>query len=149
MKVAVIPCSKEKIWDDGGWRGPAEASAAYTSPLHRAARSYGDAWADEVLILSAKYGLLRLSDTLPGPYDVTFSRPDDPVISSAELGRQAARLRDASELLIACPDDYSERLLAAIGPTQAKIHQPLLGTPLSDLAQMTAILLSLSQPPTT
>tara|TARA_B100001094_G_C17780150_1_gene599306 strand:+ start:195 stop:629 length:435 start_codon:yes stop_codon:yes gene_type:complete len=143
VKIAVIPCSKEKIWDGGAYTGAATAAIAYTSPLHRAARDYATRVADVTMILSAKYGLLHLHDLIEGPYDVTFSRSDDPVIEPDRLARQVQALRVASSLIIACPDDYAQRLLQALGDAHVVIERPLSGYSLADLQGMTAHLQTL------
>ena len=136
--VVIIPCSKEKCWQTAPHLGAVRARDAYTSPLHKSAQRFAAANPGQWLILSALHGLLAPDDTIPGPYDVTFSRPDDPVISAVELAAQARRLRlaAADELILLCPDDYCDHLRAAIGPTSARVQLPLAGVALSDLARM-------------
>lgn len=117
--AVVIPCSKEKAWDAWPSLGAVPAAQAYTSPLHRAcqgravalARAQGWPW----FILSALHGLLRPDDRVPESYDVTFSRPDDPVIDDAALAAQLATLGLTSldRWLVFCPDDYATRLQQA------------------------------------
>ncbi len=136
---AVIPCSKEKAWDLPGEIGPRPARAAYRSPLFLAALDWADAHAEQVLIFSALHGLLRADvDVVPGPYDVTFSRPDDPVVSPERVSEQATALGLANlpQLLVALPDDYAARLADALGDDGPPLANLLEGVPLHDLDAM-------------
>ncbi len=135
--VVVLPCSKEKRWLVEPERGAVVASAAYISPLHLAAQAYAQSSGNDWLILSALHGLLRPDDLVPSDYDVTFSRPDDPVISTDDLAAQVHRRGfDAAQQVISlCPDDYTERLRAAFGAIP--VNAPLAGIALHDLAAMT------------
>ncbi len=143
MRVAVLPCSKEKRWDVEPDAGPVAAARAYVSPLHLAAQAYAARHADAWVVLSALHGFLRPDDLVPAAYDVTFSRPGDPVISAERLAQQAQELglTGVELLLIACPDDYADRVRAAVG--EVPVALPLAGIPLDDLAGMTARLASL------
>jgi hypothetical protein len=135
--VIVLPCSKEKRWHEEPHHGALPASRAYISSLHleaqRLARASGLDW----VVLSALHGLLRPYDLVPGDYDVTFSRPADPVIGSVALAEQAQALgiSAASRVVSLCPDDYTDRLRAALGTTL--VEAPLAGIPLHELAAMT------------
>ena len=85
-RVIVIPCSARKKAES------APAGELYTGSYHRACRATADALADEdtaVLVLSARYGLVRLDEVLE-PYDVTFG--DRGAVSGLLLAAQARRL---------------------------------------------------------
>jgi len=114
MTLAIIPCSKEKIWDDAPQLGAVAAREAYCSPLYRLCLQHAEQHADRYVILSAKYGFLAPSDPIPGTYDVTFSRPDDPVVTDAVL-RQQASAWPAQGLLLLLPARYEARVRAAVG----------------------------------
>ena len=160
--MVVIPCSKEKRWHEppssaaaqpprsmdksasaAAALGPLPACEAYTSPLHLAAQRYARATGRPWFILSALHGLLRPDDELPGDYDVTFSRPADPVIAMDVLAKQALRLglTQASEVVSLCPADYNDRLRAALGRTD--LVCPLDHIPLRELGAMAARITSL------
>lgn len=146
-RFAIIPCSKEKAWDadrpGGAAIGPQPARLAYRSPLFAAALAWAGAHAERVVIFSALHGLVEQDAEIPGAYDVTFSRPDDPVISSERVRAQAEALGLAADASLVCalPDDYAERLADALAVPPASLANLLRGVPLPDLDAMTAICL--------
>jgi len=123
-RIAIIPCSKEKIWDQEPDRGATPARLAYTSSLHLLCQAYAEKYADGWIILSAKYGLLAPEDPIPATYDITFSRPEDPVISMGDLSLQAERI-NADELLLLLPPDYETRVRAAFRDRPMDFLAPL------------------------
>ncbi len=136
---AIIPCSLEKAWDLPGVHGPRAARLAYRSPLFVAAQRLAAARAEQTLILSALHGLMADEHLVPGPYDVTFSRPEDPVVQPATLRRQAEALgllRPSARALYVLPDDYAARFVEAIGEGAASSPNLLRGIALADLAAM-------------
>ncbi|MCB9739228.1 MAG: hypothetical protein H6747_08165 [Deltaproteobacteria bacterium] len=144
---AVIPCSKEKAWDAPGVVGPRPARLAYRSPLFAAALAWAERRAERVLIFSALHGLLAADDVVPGPYDVTFSRPDDPVVSREHVAAQAVALGIAAlgpdaAVLCALPDDYAARLADALGEGGPRLDNALAEIPLHHLAAMRERLLA-------
>lgn len=147
MRLVIIPCSKEKRWHTEPGLGAVPAARAYTSPLHVQAQAYAKGLNAPWFVLSALHGLLRPTDLIPGDYDVTFSRPADPCISDAALAMQAEEfgLLDASELVIACPDDYAARIRTAVQGGHATLLMPLAG--LVSLDEMTALLTALCLAP--
>jgi hypothetical protein len=69
------------------------ASEAYTGSFASTARSYAVRFYPEVwIVLSAKYGFLWPTDLVAAPYNVSFSRRRDPVISDLHLRDQVERL---------------------------------------------------------
>ena len=136
---AIIPCSLEKAWDRPGVQGPLPARLAYRSPLFVAAQRLAAARAAQTLILSALHGLMDDEQSVPGPYDVTFTRPTDPVVQAATLRRQAEALgllRPGATALHILPDDYAARLVEAIGPAALASPNLLRGVALADLETM-------------
>jgi hypothetical protein len=124
--LAVIPCSREKVWDLEPKRGAVQAAMAYRSAFHHLARAYAEKHADGWVILSAKYGFLAPADIVEGAYDVTFGRPDDPTISDQALARQAtSRWAEFSTVLVLTPKLYEQRVRDAF--QFAQIIAPLKG----------------------
>ncbi len=136
--IAIIPCSREKAWDDVAITGPQPARLAYRSPLFMAALRWADAVAERTLILSALHGLVDADDLIAERYDVTFSRPGDPVVSTQTLYRQARDfgLFAHENVICALPDDYVERLTVAFAGTRTRCTNVLAGIDLADLAAM-------------
>lgn len=126
--VVVIPCSGEKA---PGLRNEAgelfTAGERYTGQFHRYARHHAERLgADRVLILSACYGLLRLSDLCPD-YEKKITDKDSIVSTPGKLDHQAARLgllADDVRVVSLCPAAYSAELARSI----PGLVQPLAGS---------------------
>ena len=72
-RIALIGCSKEKRTNE---KGCALARDLYVSPLFRAALAHAESIGfDAIYILSAKHGLVQLTDVL-GDYDFTMAELD-------------------------------------------------------------------------
>ncbi len=125
--IGLIPCSKEKIWDIHPEIGAVPASRAYRSAFHLLARDYALKHADSHLIISAKYGLMDPGMIIPGSYDVTFSRPEDPFVNSEKLHAQAKALCPFDRLIVLCPRDYADRVDAAFSGLGVELVHPLRG----------------------
>ena len=123
--LGIIPCSKEKIWDVAPDRGAVPAKDAYRSAFHRYARGYAQVHCDRYIIFSAKYGLMEPSFSIEGPYDITFSRPSDPVISMKNLQKQACLYRNAAKILVLCPSAYAEQVSHAFEGLPPRLVFPL------------------------
>jgi hypothetical protein len=80
-------------------QAPGRRSHASERRLHRAPftvnRQYAEASGGDWVILSAKYGFLRPTDVIPGPYEVTFKRRR----SQATIQEERARGTAATERL--------------------------------------------------
>ena len=124
--IGIIPCSKEKIWDLYPKSGSVLARHAYRSSFHRLAQNYVRKNCDEWFILSAKYGFLAPDDVIDGPYDVTFTRPQDPFISDSELRRQALKIGTANKIISLCPRLYAQRIEQAFS-SEITLENPLRG----------------------
>ena len=125
--LGIIPCSKEKIWDLEPHRGAVHAKEAYRSAFHRYARCYALEHCEQYIIFSAKYGLMEPEFSIEGPYDITFSRPDDPVISMETLKKQAFLYQHFSSVLVLCPWAYAEKLSQAFEDVPTRLIFPLKG----------------------
>jgi hypothetical protein len=124
--LAVIPCSKEKIWDIDAQRGAVRADQAYRSAFHKLSRLYAEKHADDWVILSAKYGFLCPGDRVDGPYDVTFGRPLDPYITQSDLSAQASEgWSKVGAVIVLCPSLYEQRVRRAF--SFADVQTPLKG----------------------
>lgn len=94
--VIVIPCSGEKLDYDPVARAIAgenpyvTAGELYVGAFHRYARQRAEAIADEVLVMSAWFGLIRL-DHQVRPYDVAIDDSNSIVARPSLVVHQAAR----------------------------------------------------------
>ncbi len=86
--LVVVSCGKEKIWDRHPHVGPTQARNAYTSSVFRAGRRYAERFADQWVILSAKYGLIEPEFSIPENYNRSFYHPD--AIAVPALRQQVA-----------------------------------------------------------
>src|SRR5260370_25206660 len=73
--LVIVPCGSAKIWDRHPEAGPTPARDAYVGSPFKVNREYAERFADSWVVLSAKYGFLRPSDLVEGPYNVTFGDP--------------------------------------------------------------------------
>ena len=138
--LAIIPCSKEKIWDVHPQAGPTPAGAVYISPFHEVTRRYAEQFADRWVILSALHGFLEAEDLVPEAYDVTFDRPEDPVIGQGALMKQVEdkHLMRADRVIVVCGDSYTTRVVAAFEGYAGELVTPLAGLEVPD--EMTVVL---------
>lgn len=73
--LVIVPCGRSKVWSKRPDAGPTPAADAYTGAPFTLNRQYAEASDGDWVILSAKYGFLRPSDLISGPYEVTFKNP--------------------------------------------------------------------------
>jgi hypothetical protein len=100
--LVVVPCGKAKIWDKKPTAGPKPARDAYTGAPFKVNREYAERFGDEWVVLSAKYGFLRPTDLVEGPYNITFKQPSTGPIEVNALRRQISDRRlDQFEQVIA------------------------------------------------
>jgi hypothetical protein len=128
--LGIVPCGKEKIWDRAPNCGTVPARDAYTGTFHRLARAYTERFADQWMVLSAKHGFLAPDDLVPGPYDVTFNRPNDPRCITTERLREQVRQKRLDRfacVIVICGDKYVQRIREAFQGTGTKIITPLKG----------------------
>ena len=128
--LAVIPCGKSKIWDKFPDHGPARADEAYTSPLHRLARSYAEKWADHYIVLSALHGFLEPSDIVPRAYDVSFNDPHDSrciTVKTLIDQKKQKRLNRFDKIVVLAPRAYADRVLFAFEGDDLEIILALKG----------------------
>jgi hypothetical protein len=130
--LCVVPCGKKKIWDASPDRGPVSALEAYTGSFASTARAYAERFYPEGwIVLSAKYGFLWPTDLVAGPYNVSFSRRRDPVISDFDLREQVERLalNRFNEIVVVAGRGYALAVHRAFADVSGvKIRWPLEGS---------------------
>lgn len=67
--LAVIACSKSKVWDHGTHQGGALAKDTYTGTFFKLASNLAARDADAWVVLSARHGFLLPNSRVPGPYN--------------------------------------------------------------------------------
>ena len=127
--LAIIACSKGKIWDYFNDLGPVEAGCAYSGPEFLLAKHYVSKLSDRIIILSAKYGFLDLRDIISGFYDITFARKEDKCIDSAGLYQQAREkeLFNYKTLTIVANQIYQNKIYEVFAKTNISIDCPVKG----------------------
>ena len=129
--LCIVPCGKKKIWDKNPGRGPAPASEAYIGGFASAARAYAERfYPSRWIVLSAKYGFLWPGDLVLAPYNISFSRRGDPVVTDTELRSQAQilGLDQFSEIVVVAGKAYTQAVRRAFGHTNTvSISCPLEG----------------------
>lgn len=91
--LVIVPCGQAKIWDRHPQLGSVSARDAYTGPPFKVNRQYAEQFAEEWVILSAKYGFIPPDYEIPGPYNVTFKKKSTRPISVRLLHEQLAAQR--------------------------------------------------------
>jgi hypothetical protein len=87
--LVIVPCGGKKIWSREPKHGTVPAKDAYIGTYFSLNRECAERFADHWVILSAKYGFIDPDFSIPGPYDVTFSRKATGAISVEALRLQA------------------------------------------------------------
>jgi hypothetical protein len=125
----VAPCGKAKIWDSWPSRGPTPAGEAYTGTFAGAAAKYARACGAPWVILSAKYGFLRPTDLVPGPYDTTFLKKSADTVQVATLREQIVTLElgHFSFVVVLGGSAYAQRVKDAFAGSSTTVRTPLSG----------------------
>lgn len=124
--LAIIPCTKSKIWDFLPQIGEVPATCAYTGPEFVLSKQLMTC-ADRIIIFSAKYGFLDPWERIPETYDITFSRADDQVISTDTLKQQASNkgLVNFKYVTTTCNQHYQKRIIDVFSPTGITVRSPV------------------------
>lgn len=114
-RLVVIPCGAAKVWDRHPDAGAVPAEFAYTGSPFKVNRGYARAAGGPWAILSAKYGLLWPDTVIPGPYEVSFTRPSSGPLSQQALNEQidTLGLPDLAAISALGGRAYLDRLAAA------------------------------------
>jgi hypothetical protein len=111
MDTIIIPCTKEKIWDNNPKLGAVAAKDAYTKPVFLKWREYAEQSDCPWLILSTKYGLIK-PDKLIKQYNIPIFEIEDNEEFLGLLKQQASRLNlQQYQRIIVLDWEALERLL--------------------------------------
>lgn len=138
-RLVVVPCGSAKVWDKQPERGPVAARDTYTGGPFLMNREYAERFGNAWVILSAKYGFLRPSDQIPGPYNVTFKRPSTGPVALATLRVQALQmdLDQFDEVLGLGGKEYRAAITGAFEGTSVILRFPFAGLPIGKMLQAT------------
>lgn len=127
--LVIVPCGGQKIWDRESGRG-AMACDVYTSGFFRINRAYAERFGKVWVILSAKYGFVRPTDPIPGPYNVTFKRKASGPVSVEVLWTQIRDLGlDRYETVVSLGGtDYRQMVQEAFAPFGVEVVAPFAGS---------------------
>lgn len=136
------------MWDQNPGAGPTPAGKAYTGTPFKINRDYAKRFGDSWVILSAKYGFLRPSDLIPGPYNVTFKQRASQPIAATELRRQvrARRLARFERVIALGGRDYRARVADAFADTGVALASPFAGMSLGVSLAATKRAIALGRP---
>ncbi|WP_425504123.1 DUF6884 domain-containing protein [Salicibibacter cibi] len=100
----------------GDW--PVFACDAYVGTFHRLCRAYAEMFHPRWVVLSAKHEFLLPEDTVPGPYDLSFSHKSDDIISMKCLAEQVRgiRLNESQHLVVLTGKKYKLIVEKSFGP---------------------------------
>jgi hypothetical protein len=125
MRLVIIACTKNKIWDNNHDAGPTAARDVYTGwHFARDRREAEKSAYDDWMILSAKYGFIRPDSIIPEAYNVTFSDRSTSPISVQELGRQVKeqRLDRYDEVTVFAGKAYVGRVRESFNGTNTRVE---------------------------
>jgi len=129
MLLVIIACGKSKIWDRHPEQGPTPARNVYTGSLFKANRAFAEKYADQWVILSAKYGFMPPSFIIPEPYDVTFKDAKTNPVSIGMLKQQVAEqnLFRFTRIIVLGAAAYRERASDAFAGYRVSLEFPTAG----------------------
>ena len=125
--LVVVPCGKRKIWKRNLKAGPTKAKDAYVGSPFKVNREYAEKFADEWVILSAKYGFIEPDFVIPEDYDVTFSDPSTNPISLEHLKEQAIQMTGFDKIVALGSAEYAEMVKRAFQETGIDVSTPTVG----------------------
>ncbi|MDI9640496.1 hypothetical protein QM565_32885 [Geitlerinema splendidum] len=127
-RIVFISCTKNKIWNICPNLKSVEAGSAYLGPDFVLSNHIAQKLGGRIIIFSAKYGFLNPNDEIPGYYDVTFSRKNDPYISMEVLETQAMQMKllHYKEIYILCSEPYHQRIKSIYAGLSVKLYNPIL-----------------------
>jgi len=130
--LVIVPCGRAKVWAKHPSAGPTAAADAYTGAPFIVNRQYAEASGGDWLVLSAKYGFLRPTDVIPGPYEVTFKRSATNPIGVEALREQVGRtgLDRYDEVVGLGGKEYRAAVEAAFEGIAAVLQFPFSGMPI-------------------
>ena len=137
--LVTVPCGFSKVWDKQPDAGAVPAQDAYTGTPFMLNRQYAECFADQWLILSAKYGFITPEFIIPEPYNVTFNKRTTHPISVAELQQQVgASDLAAFDLVVGLGGkEYRQRITEAFAPYNSQVAFPFEGLPIGKMMQAT------------
>jgi hypothetical protein len=132
--LVIVPCGLAKIWNKHPQAGPVSAASAYTGPPFVVNRAYAERSGGDWVILSAKYGFLRPTDVISGPYNTTFKRKSTNPIAVAALQEQIPKmgLDRYTEVVGLGGKEYRQAITAAFANTSASLTFPFAGLPIGE-----------------
>lgn len=145
--LVVVPCGSSKVWDRDPGAGPTHARDAYTGGPFKMNRRYAEHFGDEWVILSAKYGFLRPTDIIPGPYNVSFKRQRIGAVGVDILRSQISQqhLDRFSRAVVLGGAEYRAIVDAAFSGTSVVLEFPFAGLPIGRMLQATKLAIESSQ----
>ncbi len=146
--LVIVPCGQRKIWNKNPEAGPTIAEHAYTGAPFSVNKGFAQRFGEQWLILSAKYGFIEPDFLIPGPYNVTFKRSSNELVSAAMLKQQVQALGlDSSTSVIGLGGkDYRQAIETAFEGTGIKLHFPFSGLPIGRAMQATKQAIACGRP---
>jgi len=122
--LVVVPCGKQKVWNRRPSAGPTPAERAYTSNYFNLCKKYAQAFSDEWVVLSGKYGILKPRELVKGDYDLRIKPSPRFAATIREQLRRHLR-HGINRVVSLCGNDYSRCLENALRDLGVSFHAPL------------------------
>lgn len=137
--LVIVPCGQRKIWDKKPEAGPTRAKDAYIGSPFVVNRRFAEHFAEQWIILSAKYGFIEPEFVIPEPYNVTFKRKSTNPVANTTLREQVCRLHLSrfDQVIGLGGKEYRNAIEAAFEETSVQLTFPFAGLPIGKALQAT------------
>jgi hypothetical protein len=144
--LVVVPCGKGKIWDMFPKRKATRAEEAYTGAPFKVNKAFAQKFADKWVILSAKYGFIEPSFSIPENYNVSFNDTATNPIDPSELKIQMKKKGLANyNVVIALGGKNYTKIVKEIFVGYAKVIAPTEGLPIGKAMKLVKFLTNLDK----
>jgi hypothetical protein len=144
--LVIVPCGKSKIWSKFPKIKATKAEEAYVGVPFKVNKAFAKKFADEWVILSAKYGFVEPTFVIPENYDVSFNDPKTNPIGLGELkGQVKEKGLENFDIVIALGGKNYTEIVKEVFVGYAKVIAPTEGLPIGKAMKLVKFLTSLDK----
>lgn len=137
--LIIVPCGQRKIWDKNPEAPATVAKYAYIGSPFVVNRRFAEHFAEQWIILSAKYGFIDPDFLISGPYNVTFKKKSTNSVNGGRLQEQVRRfnLGRFDTVIGLGGKEYRNAIKAAFEETSVQLTFPFTGLPIGKALRAT------------
>jgi hypothetical protein len=137
--LVIVPCGRNKVWDENPNQGSVQAKDAYTSRFFTTNRAFAEKFGSRWVILSAKYGFIRPDFQISGPYNVSFKDPATQPVEIHTLIDQIKELGlgEAKRVIGLGGKEYRAMIEEAFAPFGCPLSFPFAGLGIGEMTEAT------------